>query len=226
MYVEMHGEMNRRHTDKEHRTEVKQTFHAQHTDEEHRSEHTTWHIDEEHPTEVKRADIAHHMAHRRRTSYRGETSRRFTHGTSAKNQSNTLLDAMLTLMKQCPSSILSPKAYKEPFNPWLLQVAVNSTKEKPPPVHPTEIRISISPSSAVGLNTTSALANYATKAGASKFLLNCNAVTRTATKFYQMGLHSPSSSPNVNTRAPHAASSTLQHSVPLTEWRYGPTVLS
>ncbi|CAG2056414.1 unnamed protein product [Timema podura] len=31
--------------------------------------------------------------------------------------------------------------------------------------HPTEIRTSISPSSAVGLNTTSALANYATEAG-------------------------------------------------------------
>nr|CAD7198426.1 unnamed protein product [Timema douglasi] len=38
-------------------------------------------------------------------------------------------------------------------------------QEKPPPVHPTEIRISISPSSAVELNTTSALANYATEAG-------------------------------------------------------------
>nr|CAD7458866.1 unnamed protein product [Timema tahoe] len=38
-------------------------------------------------------------------------------------------------------------------------------EEKPPPVHPTEIRTSISPSSAVGLNTTSALANYATEAG-------------------------------------------------------------
>nr|CAD7568102.1 unnamed protein product [Timema californicum] len=37
--------------------------------------------------------------------------------------------------------------------------------EKPPPVHPTEIRTSISPSSAVKLNTTSALANYATEAG-------------------------------------------------------------
>ncbi|CAG2055891.1 unnamed protein product, partial [Timema podura] len=33
-----------------------------------------------------------------------------------------------------------------------------------PPVHPTEIRTSISPSSAVELNTTSALANYATEA--------------------------------------------------------------
>nr|CAD7588348.1 unnamed protein product [Timema genevievae] len=37
-------------------------------------------------------------------------------------------------------------------------------KEKPPPVHPTEIRTSISPSSLVWLNTTSALANYATEA--------------------------------------------------------------
>nr|CAD7397902.1 unnamed protein product [Timema poppensis] len=34
-----------------------------------------------------------------------------------------------------------------------------------PPVHPTAIRTSISPSSAVELNTTSALANYATEAG-------------------------------------------------------------
>nr|CAD7574170.1 unnamed protein product [Timema californicum] len=39
------------------------------------------------------------------------------------------------------------------------------TYEKPPPVHPTQIRTSISPSSAVELNTTSALANYATEAG-------------------------------------------------------------
>nr|CAD7568710.1 unnamed protein product [Timema californicum] len=38
-------------------------------------------------------------------------------------------------------------------------------REKPPPVHPTEIRTSISPSSAVELNTTSVLANYATEAG-------------------------------------------------------------
>nr|CAD7585957.1 unnamed protein product [Timema genevievae] len=36
-------------------------------------------------------------------------------------------------------------------------------EEKPLPVHPTEIRTSISPSSAVELNTTSALANYATE---------------------------------------------------------------
>nr|CAD7199365.1 unnamed protein product [Timema douglasi] len=38
--------------------------------------------------------------------------------------------------------------------------------EKPPSVHPTEIRTLISPSSAVELNTTSALVNYATEAGA------------------------------------------------------------
>nr|CAD7260392.1 unnamed protein product [Timema shepardi] len=37
-------------------------------------------------------------------------------------------------------------------------------KEKPPSVHPIEIQTSISPSSAVELNTTSALANYATEA--------------------------------------------------------------
>nr|CAD7569700.1 unnamed protein product [Timema californicum] len=36
--------------------------------------------------------------------------------------------------------------------------------EKPPPVHPTEIRASISPSSVVELNMTGALANYATEA--------------------------------------------------------------
>nr|CAD7410411.1 unnamed protein product [Timema cristinae] len=41
--------------------------------------------------------------------------------------------------------------------------------EKPPPVHSTEIRTSISPSSAVELNTTSALANYATEAGFDEF---------------------------------------------------------
>nr|CAD7259193.1 unnamed protein product [Timema shepardi] len=41
----------------------------------------------------------------------------------------------------------------------------NDIIEKPLPVHPTQIRTSISPSSAVKLNTTSALANYATEAG-------------------------------------------------------------
>ncbi|CAG2060855.1 unnamed protein product, partial [Timema podura] len=48
-----------------------------------------------------------------------------------------------------------------------IQEELDETKiilEKPPPVHPTEIRTSISPSSAVELNTTSALVNYATEA--------------------------------------------------------------
>nr|CAD7572859.1 unnamed protein product [Timema californicum] len=39
-----------------------------------------------------------------------------------------------------------------------------TTPSRPPPVHPTEIRTSISPSSAVELNTTSALANQAIEA--------------------------------------------------------------
>nr|CAD7428908.1 unnamed protein product [Timema monikensis] len=52
---------------------------------------------------------------------------------------------------------------------------------KPPSVHPTEIRTSISPSSAVELNTTSALANYATEAetcfGEEKMPLKCKKVS-------------------------------------------------
>nr|CAD7568577.1 unnamed protein product [Timema californicum] len=44
-------------------------------------------------------------------------------------------------------------------------------QEKPPPVHPTEIRTSISLSSAVELNTTSVLANYATEAGGFPYMM-------------------------------------------------------
>nr|CAD7574309.1 unnamed protein product [Timema californicum] len=55
--------------------------------------------------------------------------------------------------KNCP--LISPS------NSVLIET--NEIKEKPRPVHPTEVRTSISPSSAVELNTTSALANYATK---------------------------------------------------------------
>nr|CAD7264841.1 unnamed protein product [Timema shepardi] len=50
-------------------------------------------------------------------------------------------------------------------NPHLRGGRVENHIGKTTPVHPTEIRISISPSSAVELNTTSALANYATEAG-------------------------------------------------------------
>nr|CAD7265322.1 unnamed protein product [Timema shepardi] len=48
---------------------------------------------------------------------------------------------------------------------YKIALATEFLPEKPPPVHPTEIRTSISPSSAVELNTTSALANYGTEAG-------------------------------------------------------------
>nr|CAD7571162.1 unnamed protein product [Timema californicum] len=48
--------------------------------------------------------------------------------------------------------------------------------EKPPPVHPAEIRTSISPSSAVELNTTSALANYATEAACQQVQYGVHAV--------------------------------------------------
>nr|CAD7259728.1 unnamed protein product [Timema shepardi] len=51
----------------------------------------------------------------------------------------------------------------------------NHLGKKPPPVHPTEIRTSISPSSAVELNTTSALANCATEEGESAGLWQCPA---------------------------------------------------
>nr|CAD7430629.1 unnamed protein product [Timema monikensis] len=51
---------------------------------------------------------------------------------------------------------------------WLVQFSNSGIKResgKPPPVHPTEIRTSISPSSAFELNTSSALANSASEAG-------------------------------------------------------------
>nr|CAD7572158.1 unnamed protein product [Timema californicum] len=47
---------------------------------------------------------------------------------------------------------------------WTHELWQPGTVEKPPPVHPTEIRTSISSYSAVELNTTSTLANYATEA--------------------------------------------------------------
>ncbi|CAG2057375.1 unnamed protein product [Timema podura] len=53
----------------------------------------------------------------------------------------------------------------EEVNPHLRGGRVENHLGKKPPVHPTEIRTSISPSSVVELNTTSALANYATEAG-------------------------------------------------------------
>nr|CAD7404169.1 unnamed protein product [Timema cristinae] len=55
----------------------------------------------------------------------------------------------------------------EEVNPHLRGGRLENHLGPPPlPVHPTKIRTSISPSSAVELNTTSVLANYATEAGA------------------------------------------------------------
>ncbi|CAG2058421.1 unnamed protein product [Timema podura] len=51
----------------------------------------------------------------------------------------------------------------EPAFAW--RETVENHLGKAIPVHPTEIRTSTSPSSAVELNTTSALANYVTEAG-------------------------------------------------------------
>nr|CAD7257388.1 unnamed protein product [Timema shepardi] len=70
-----------------------------------------------------------------------------------------------------------------------------TTKEKPPPVHPTEIRTSISPSSAIEqLNMTNALANYATEAGESKlFQLKVLLSPRTATSTPQCPKTQPGS---------------------------------
>nr|CAD7259420.1 unnamed protein product [Timema shepardi] len=56
------------------------------------------------------------------------------------------------------------KVELEEVNPHLRGGRVENHLGKPPLVHLTEIRTSISPSSAVELNTTSALANYATEA--------------------------------------------------------------
>nr|CAD7423330.1 unnamed protein product [Timema monikensis] len=52
---------------------------------------------------------------------------------------------------------------KMEVNPHLRGGRVENHLGKTTPVHPTEIRTSISPSSAVEINTTSALANYATE---------------------------------------------------------------
>nr|CAD7424898.1 unnamed protein product [Timema monikensis] len=56
------------------------------------------------------------------------------------------------------------KVELEEVNPHLRGGRVENQLGKTTPVHPTEIRTSISPSSEVELNTTSALANYATEA--------------------------------------------------------------
>ncbi|CAG2060353.1 unnamed protein product, partial [Timema podura] len=73
-----------------------------------------------------------------------------------EQENNQKIDALQALLQEEQANV---HTYKQ-------QIEMLEKEEKPPPVHPTEIRTSISPSSAVELNTTSALANYATKAEA------------------------------------------------------------
>nr|CAD7574358.1 unnamed protein product [Timema californicum] len=93
----------------------------------------------------------------------------FTSGSIAADDNTGCLSVVLTkslFQNGNPRALIGDAPYpllrtSPPRTP-----AMTSTQhiEKPSPVHPTEIRTSISPSSAVKLNTTSALANYATKA--------------------------------------------------------------
>nr|CAD7430770.1 unnamed protein product [Timema monikensis] len=70
------------------------------------------------------------------------------------------------------------KVELEEVNPHLRGGRVENHLGNTPPVHPTEIRTSISPSSAIELNTTSALANYATEAGSTLYDLGAPGLSR------------------------------------------------
>nr|CAD7567584.1 unnamed protein product [Timema californicum] len=70
----------------------------------------------------------------------------------------------LTIIKGRNFKAMDITGSSEEVNPHLRGGRVENHLGTPPPIHPTEIRTSISPSSAVKLNTTSALANLATEA--------------------------------------------------------------
>nr|CAD7397249.1 unnamed protein product [Timema cristinae] len=72
---------------------------------------------------------------------------------------------MASARNQAIPSKLPLSIGKDDSNSCGLRVSCGQHND-PSSLHPTEIRTSISPSSAVELNTTSALANYATEAGA------------------------------------------------------------
>ncbi|CAG2055737.1 unnamed protein product [Timema podura] len=81
------------------------------------------------------------------------------------NSDNPVKPNQKRLTLQPPFSPKLGRLHLEEVNPHLRGGRVENHLGKPPPAHPTEIRTSISPSSAVELNTTGALANYATEAG-------------------------------------------------------------
>nr|CAD7410641.1 unnamed protein product [Timema cristinae] len=87
---------------------------------------------------------------------------------------------IVSLTKYCQHLILIGSepafAWRESGKPF--------RKQPPPLAHLTEIRTSISPSSAVELNTTSALANYATEAGDHQQLRPTTADFTLARKYY------------------------------------------
>nr|CAD7398073.1 unnamed protein product [Timema cristinae] len=68
-----------------------------------------------------------------------------------------------TIVPSAHACQVTPQTPESPIT-FLSCYFIQSYKGKTTPVHPTEIRTSISPSSAVELNTTSALANYTTEA--------------------------------------------------------------
>nr|CAD7568467.1 unnamed protein product [Timema californicum] len=90
----------------------------------------------------------------------------FTHLTWNKTETRTKLNECYTLQLHYYAQATLGLVYlwRPERPPGSHGPRAAHAKEKPPPVHPTEIRTSISPSSAVELNTTSALANYATEA--------------------------------------------------------------
>nr|CAD7433221.1 unnamed protein product [Timema monikensis] len=72
---------------------------------------------------------------------------------------------LYALSTNCANGLGIGKVELEEVNPHLRGGRVEKHLGKTTPVSPTEIRTLISPSSAVELNTTSALANYATEVG-------------------------------------------------------------
>nr|CAD7575959.1 unnamed protein product [Timema californicum] len=110
----------------------------------------------------------------RQTDRQADTEQEYSHsprGKGKKNLSTPDRDSSpgITVTGSpvyCESDVLDRAATQAGSEPaFALRESGKPFRKTLPPVHPTEIRTSISPSSAVELNTTSALANYATEAG-------------------------------------------------------------